>query len=233
MKQRHVLVVDDEQEVRDLVRKNLEKRGFRVSEAENGSEALVLYKSTAPDLLLLDIIMPETDGLAVCRHIRRSDTSTPIIVLSSQKEEDDKVEALNLGADDYIIKPFGAKELIARINAMIRRANPGIEQQVRLTIGDFVMDHEARRVFVDGTDIRLTRTEFALLSELAANLDSIVTHDELLARVWGPEYRGSTHYLHVYLGRVRKKMGDKHSVLLETVSGMGYVLHASLPTENP
>lgn len=229
----HVLIVDDEQRIRQLVRANLEQRGFVVDEACNGSSAMKLIRQLEPDLVLLDIKMPDISGLEVCRWVREYDPNTPIIVLSAQSQEEQKVEALNIGADDYITKPFGYDELVARVKAVMRRVGDVSTENTitrRVEVDEFVIDMSARRSFVQGKDIRLTRTEYALLAELANNLDAVISHDELLVRVWGPEYRGSNHYLHVYLGRVRKKMGA-YSTLLETIPSVGYILHSKRKRE--
>ncbi len=230
-----VLVVDDDFKIRKLVKVNLEKRGYNVTEATDGESAITRMRQNMPDLILLDLIMSGVDGIEVCKWVRQRG-DTPIIVLSAQADEELKVHALDEGADDYVMKPFGYSELLARVRAVMRRAGESTGEVTgegtKITIEEFVVDLGARRAFVENNDIHLTRTEFALLSELGKNLDAILSHDELLGRVWGPEYRGSSHYLHVYLGRVRKKMGEKHSPLLETVPGLGYILHSSLPRVN-
>lgn len=222
------LVVDDDPRIRMLVRVNLEARGYDVQEAATGSEAIALMEHTIPSLVILDLVMPGMSGDEVCTWIReRSDV--PVIVLSAYNEEDLKVRALDAGADDYVTKPFAQEEFMARIRAVMRRATlmqPKDESGV-VIINGLNINLKARRAFVDDKDLHLTRTEFALLAELAQNLNGILTHDELLARVWGEEYRGSSHYLHVYFGRIRKKMGEAHSTLLESVAGVGYILHAS------
>jgi two-component system, OmpR family, KDP operon response regulator KdpE len=225
-----VIVVEDDWNLRKLVSVNLTKRGYTVQEAADGAEAIELMRKELPDLAVIDLLMPEVDGIEVCAWLReRSDT--PIIVLSAQDQEEMKVRALDIGADDYLTKPFGIEEFMARVRAVLRRASSvaadGVERKV--TITGLEVDLKRRRVSVDGQDLRLTRTEFALLAELAENQNAILSHDELLARVWGPEYRGSSHYLHVYLGRIRTKLGEKYSILLETVPGVGYVLHSSFP----
>ncbi len=220
-----ILIVEDDPNIRKLVRVNLLKRGYTVSEAEDSHQAMAQFQTQPIDLVLLDLILPGLSGVDICAWMRaRSDV--PIIILSARSEEDLKVAALDAGADDYITKPFGQEELLARVRAFLRRsytsAKPG-ENKIR--IGDLLIDLEARRVFIGMQDLHFTRTEYALLAELARHLDAIVTHDELIGHVWGPDYRGSTHYLHTYLGRIRKKLGE-YGGLLETVPGMGYDLHS-------
>ena len=221
------LVVDDDARIRKLIRVNLEPRGYLVREAVDGSQAMQAVEDTLPDLILLDLVMPGMDGIEVCEWVReRSDL--PIIVLSARDEEELKVRALDAGADDYVSKPFGYKELLARVRAVMRRAAGLQNDKPTIRIDKLVIDLKARRVSLDGRDAHLTRTEFALLAELAQNLDAVLPHRELLARVWGPEYFDADHYLHIYLGRIRNKLGLKYSALLETVPGRGYSLHSSL-----
>jgi two-component system KDP operon response regulator KdpE len=221
----NILIVEDDPNIRKLVRVNLVKRGYTVSEAGDSHEAIALFQELPVDLVLLDLVIPGLSGVDVCSWIRaRSDV--PIIILSARLEEDLKVAALDAGADDYVTKPFGQEELLARVRAFLRRTYISANtSDKRIQIGELIIDLEAHRVFIGENDLHLTRTEYSILSELAARLDAIVTHDELLVRVWGPEYRGSNHYLHTYLGRLRKKLGD-YNELLETVSGMGYNLHS-------
>jgi two-component system, OmpR family, KDP operon response regulator KdpE len=221
-----VLVVDDDPQIRKLVRVNLAARGYHVREASNGAEALSAFRHDTFDLVVLDLTMPGMGGIDVCTQIREQ-SDVPIIVLSAHNQEELKVQALDAGADDYVTKPFGHDELLARMRAVWRRAGADPPAAGKVVIGDLTVDLAARRVFVKGADIRLTRTEFALLAELARNLESVLTHDELLTRVWGPEYTGSSHYLHIYLGRIRSKLGPGLGSVLETVPGVGYVLHAS------
>jgi two-component system, OmpR family, KDP operon response regulator KdpE len=221
----NILIVEDDPNIRKLLRVNLVKRGYTVSEAEDSHQAIALFQEIPVDLVLLDLVLPGLSGVDVCTWIRaRSDV--PIIVLSARLEEDLKVAALDAGADDYVTKPFGQEELLARVRAFLRRSYVSAKANgKKIQIGELFIDLEARRVFVGESDLHLTRTEYAILAELAHRLDAIVTHDELIAQVWGPEYRGSNHYLHNYLGRLRKKLGD-YGELLETVPGMGYNLHS-------
>jgi two-component system KDP operon response regulator KdpE len=227
----NILIVEDDPSIRKLVRVNLAKRGYTVSEAGDSHEAITLFQEVPVDLVLLDLLLPGLSGVDICKWIRaRSDV--PIIVLSARQEEDLKVAALDAGADDYVTKPFGQEELLARVRAFLRRtyAAPNTPDST-VQIGELRIDLEARRVFIGTADLHLTRTEYAILAELASHLDAIVTHDELIAQVWGPEYRGSNHYLHNYIGRLRKKLGD-YARLLETIPGMGYNLHTSIEPDS-
>ncbi len=221
-----ILVVDDEARVRLMIRENLTRRGYDVVEATNGQEAIEKIKHEFPSLILLDIMMPILDGIEVVRWIRSVREDIPIIILSARSEESLKVKALDYGADDFVTKPFGPEELLARMRAVTRRSKVQNDVQVKkLIIGQMTIDMVSRRVLIDERDIHLTRTEFALMVELARNIETLVTHDQLLGKVWGPEYRGSNHYLHVYLGRLRTKLGETFRDYLETVPGEGYILH--------
>lgn len=230
-----MLIVDDDPRIRKLIRFNLEQRGYRVQEAYNGESAIAQMETEPPDLVIVDLVMPGLSGNDVCLWIRER-WDFPIIVMSARNEEDLKVRALDAGADDFITKPFGQEEFMARIRAVMRRVVAtagGLQANEKIQFSGLSINLSARRAFVNNHDIRLTRTEFALLAELAQHTNSILTHDELLARVWGDEYRGSSHYLHVYFGRIRKKLGDHYNALLESVPGIGYILHSSsdnLPT---
>ncbi len=222
----NILIVEDDPNIRKLVRVNLVKRGYTVSEAENSHQAIAQFQEVPVDLVLLDLMLPGgLSGVDVCTWIRaRSDV--PIIVLSARLEEDLKVAALDAGADDYVTKPFGQAELLARVRAFLRRSFISAKtNETKIQIGELNIDLVARRVLVGESDLHLTRTEYAILAELAHRLDAIVTHDELITQVWGPEYRGSNHYLHTYVGRLRKKLGE-YGELLETVPGMGYNLRS-------
>jgi two-component system, OmpR family, KDP operon response regulator KdpE len=221
----NILIVEDDPSVRKLVRVNLAKRGYTVNEAEDSHQAIAIFQKEPVDLVLLDLMLPGLSGVDICTWIRaRSDV--PIIILSARMEEDLKVAALDAGADDYVTKPFGPEELLARVRAFLRRSYVTAKtSETKIEIGDLKIDLTERRVFIAEADLHLTKTEYEILAELARHLDSIVTHDELITQVWGAEYRGSNHYLHTYLGRLRKKLGD-YSDLLETITGMGYNLHS-------
>lgn len=222
-----VLVVDDNEAIQKLVSVNLQIRGYAVTVAGSGEEALSLFTADTYDLLILDLVLPGLGGIEVCAQIRQQ-SDVPVIVLSAREDEELKVRALDAGADDYVTKPFSQEELLARVRAVMRRAKSGsADKQSEIRLKDLTIDIQGRRAFVGGVDMHLTRTEFALLAELAQNQEAVLTHENLLARVWGPEYRDSSHYLHVYLGRIRKKLGPDLESLLETVPGVGYILHSA------
>lgn len=228
----NILVVDDDPTIRKLAKVNLEQRGYSVMGASSGTEAISLLENYYPDLIILDLIMPGIGGVDVCTWVRAK-SDIPIIVVSARDDEELIVRALEAGADDYVIKPFRIKELFARIRAVMRRSSVEVPQETpeksdnRIEIGDLIIDLKARRAFVNGIDLEFTRTEFALLAELAKNHDEILSHEELLSRVWGVEYRDTSYYLYVYFGRIRNKMGAEYGKLLKTVPGMGYILSTS------
>jgi two-component system, OmpR family, KDP operon response regulator KdpE len=223
----NILIVEDDPNIRKLVRVNLVKRGYSVSEAGDSHQAMALFQEVPVDLVLLDLMLPGLSGVDVCTWIR-SRSDVPIIVLSARLEEDLKVAALDAGADDYVTKPFGSEELLARVRAFLRRSYiPAKTSDTKIEIGELRIDLAERRVFISEVDLHLTKTEYSILAELARHMDSIVTHDELITEVWGSEYRGSNHYLHTYLGRLRSKLGE-YSALIETVPGMGYDFHSKM-----
>ena len=202
-----ILVVDDEPSIQHFIKRNLELRSFKVSLAINGLEALAQFEQANFSLIILDIMMPGMDGLEVCRRIRQRST-VPIIILTALDEETDKIAALDQGADDYLTKPFGVGELMARVKAVLRR-NHWADEPTSLgtqRFGELEIDFEQRRVWKAGTLVKLSPTEFALLQELALNPGKIFTHEALLRRVWGTEYRSESEYLRVYIGRLRRKL---------------------------
>jgi len=207
-----VLLVEDDQNIVDLVRSNLIARDHDVTVSKDGSDAVRRLESDRPDIVLLDLMLPGTDGFELCREIRER-SSVGIIVLSARRGETDKVRALNLGADDYLTKPFGIEELLARIHATLRRSRPApVEppEPAVVTVGGVEIDLEARRVTRDRALVHLTPTEFALLREFATNPGVLLTHATLLRRVWGPGYETQTEYTRVYVARLRAKLEDPH-----------------------
>ncbi len=224
MKKR-ILTVDDELSILRFLRSNLEDRGFTVISATNGEEALHMIEMELPDLIILDVMMPKMDGFEVCRQLREW-SQIPIIMLSARGDEKDKVRCLDLGADDYIVKPFGADELIARVSAVLRRTKTASVSPTKSTVtsGDLVINFAARQVTRAGLEIKLTPTEYALLQELAVNTGKVLTHTHLLNKVWGPEYREEREYLHVFARRLRSKLepDPNNPKRILTVSGVGY-----------
>jgi len=222
-----ILVVDDEPAILRAVRTNLTAHGFQIETAENGQQARALL-AWHPDLILLDLALPDTDGVELCREIRKY-SSTPIIVLSARTAERDKVAALDVGADDYLTKPFGVDELLARIRVALRHAaRPSIGAAPVLRTAGLEMDFERRRVTVEGRDVRLTPTEYDLLKALASHPNKVLTDRMLLQQVWGPAYGDEGHYLHVYVARLRKKIepDPRNPRYLMTEPGVGYRLLA-------
>jgi DNA-binding response OmpR family regulator len=220
-----VLIVDDEPDVRALVRSSLSfaRQDLTSIEAADGDEALALIFSERPDLVVLDLALPRRDGFAVLEQIREK-TDLPIIVLTARGLEEDKVRGLRLGADDYLTKPFSPRELVARIESVLRRAAPRSPRSGTIATHDLAIDLTARRVRRAGKDVHFTPTEFNLLAELAMHPGEALTHDTLLTRVWGPEYRYETQYLKVYVGRLRDKVEPQpeEPTLIQTVRGVGY-----------
>jgi two-component system KDP operon response regulator KdpE len=221
-----ILVVDDEASIRRTVERLLTGHGFVVRSVASGEEALETAPRFQPDLVLLDLGLPGMDGLEVIAQTRER-TSTPIIVLSVRGSERDKVRALEQGADDYLTKPFGVDELLARVRVALRHAARGAgARDAVFRSGDLAIDLERRRVTVDEREVPLTPTEYALLTALADQAGRVLTDRALLRRVWGPEYGDESHYLHVYMARLRKKLepDPAHPRYLRTDPGVGYRL---------
>ncbi len=220
-----ILIVDDEADVRDLVARSLAygQNDLVTINAATGDEALRLIGTDQPDLMLLDLLLPGKDGFAVLEELRRT-SDLPVIVLTAKGLEREKVRGLELGADDYVTKPFSPRELVARVEAVMRRAGPAAPRRGLIEHGSLRIDLAARRVTRDGKEVRLTPTEFNLLTELATHAGEALTHEVLLSRVWGSEYRTETHYLKVYVGRLRDKLEDDPSKprFILTVRGVGY-----------
>ena len=214
------MVVEDEEEIASLVRAYLERDGFRVVWATCGTEGLQALERHDARLAILDLQLPDTDGFEVCRAIR-SCSRVPIVMLTARDEEVDRVTGLELGADDYVTKPFSPRELVARVHAVLRRAEPdtGADQ---LVAGDVVLDRRRRSVAVAGADVELTAREFDLLWHLAERPGIVVGRERLLDRVWGLEFPGGTRTVDVHVGQLRRKLGRPQ--LLRTVRGSGYKL---------
>jgi len=227
-----VLVVEDDRNIVDLVRANLLVRGYSVVVSRNGDGVTDLVREHDPDIVLLDLMLPGVDGFDLCRDIR-AESSVGIIVVSARRGEQDKVRALNLGADDYMTKPFGVDELLARITALLRRSRVVPEQPTAmapLVFGSVVIDIDAQLVTKDGRAVHLTPTEFALLRELALSQGKVLSHAALLRKVWGPGYETETEYTRVYIRRLRAKLEDPDGPpLIATEPRAGYRMLASAP----
>jgi two-component system, OmpR family, KDP operon response regulator KdpE len=231
-KAKRILLAEDEVALRDFVSRNLRARGFEVLEASNGLEALALWEREDPHLLILDIMMPRMDGLEVSRRVREH-SSVPIIVLTALDSESDKVTALDLGADDYLTKPFGVEELLARVRAVLRRTQSetmpptsGIKH-----FGDLEIDLSGHIVRLRGVEVRLSPIEFSFLEQLIIHAGKVLTHRILLQRIWGPEYGGEAEYLRVYINRLRQKLepDPANPRYLLTEPGVGYRFVAPHP----
>ena len=223
--QRKVLVIDDEALIRKTVRLTCEKEGYAVQEAENGKDALSRVEAFRPDLILLDLMLPDISGFDVCRDIRRAGSRVPIIILSAKTEEIDVVVGLEIGADDYIVKPFRPRELLARIAAHLRKAQADTTDKTgRMAFRDLIVDVNERRVFRDGTEVNLTHTEFDLLSFLASNAGKVLSREKILNSVWGYEYPIETRVIDVHIRNLRRKIEEdpSHPLHILAVPGVGY-----------
>jgi DNA-binding response OmpR family regulator len=225
VRDRKILVVDDEERMVRFIRLNLEHDGFQVFEAYNGTQAINRVRTNLPDLILLDVMMPDIDGFEVLKVIREM-SAVPVIMLTAKGEEDDRVRGLELGADDYVTKPFSPRELVSRVRAVLRRTESAggdthglIEVDERLKI-----DFDRHEVWVDGELVQLRPTEYRLLYHLVQNVGRVLTHDQLLTRVWGYEYRDEPHYVRLYINYLRKKLekDPANPKYILTERGTGY-----------
>jgi two-component system, OmpR family, KDP operon response regulator KdpE len=227
--QTRVLLVEDDPNIVDLIRSNLAVRGFDTMVSTDGTRALQLLESGRPDVVLLDLMLPGVDGMELCRAIRER-SSVGIIVVSARRGERDKVSALHVGADDYMTKPFSIEELLARIAATLRRSRPTATPEPSVTqvvVGDIEIDLVAQRVRRNGENVHLTQTEFAVLRELAVDRGKVLSHADLLRRVWGAGYQTETEYVRVYVRRLRAKLEVEGAPpLIITQARAGYRLAA-------
>jgi DNA-binding response OmpR family regulator len=222
---RKILVVDDEERMVRFIRLNLEHDGFQVIEAYRGAQAVQRLRDSLPDVVLLDVMLPDIDGFEVLKMIRETST-VPVIMLTAKGEEDDRVKGLELGADDYVTKPFSPRELVSRVRAVLRRVDSSaagmhglIEVDDRLKI-----DFDRREIWVDGQLVKLRPTEYRLLYHLVQNAGWVVTHDQLLSKVWGYEYRDEPHYVRLYINYLRQKLEQDpaNPQYILTERGVGY-----------
>ncbi len=220
-----ILVVDDEVHIQELIKFNLSKNGFQVITADNGIDALRIAEDEKPDLILLDLMIPGIDGLEVCKKIRRNSSieSIPIIMITAKGEELDKILGLELGADDYITKPFSVRELVARVKAMLRRTSLKQEES-KMRFGNISIDFQKHEVFRNNARVELTLKEFELLEILIKNKGKVMTRDFLLDKIWGYEYVGETRTVDVHVRHLRQKIeeDDKNPIYIQTIRGIGY-----------
>jgi two-component system KDP operon response regulator KdpE len=226
-----ILIADDEPRITKLVSIALSEEGFRVVSASTGTEAIRLAEEYRPDVVLLDIVMPDLDGIEVMRQMRET-RSVPVILVTAKGSTADKAKGLDFGADDYISKPFHPDEMAARVRAVLRRSGGSTPVAGVLRFDDVEIDLERRMVMRGGELVQLSRTEWLLLQHLALNAGKVVLHTELLTKVWGPEYRDDIQYLRVWISRVRRKLGVKpgESGRIRTFQGIGYLLNVDEPS---
>ena len=231
-----ILIVEDEQDIRELLAYNLEKEGYATVQAADGKEGLELARSRKPDLILLDLMLPKMDGLAVCRELERDSGTVriPIIMLTAKGEIEDRIIGLELGADDYLIKPFSPRELVARVRALFRRAHQADEPAVEvLDFGDLVIDISGHKILVEGKEVDLTASEFKLLTTLARHPGRVYNRMELVEKVLGYDFEGYERTIDSHVKNLRAKLGDdpKKPKWLYTVHGVGYRFEAPAKTD--
>lgn len=218
-----ILVVEDDEDIQQLLIFNLQAAGYEVAAAQDGYEALAVARRRAPDLILLDLMLPGLDGFEACKELKRAPQTAaiPVIMLTARGEEVDRIVGLELGADDYVVKPFSPRELILRVKAVLRRAGPEEPARHAWTKEGLRVDMEAHKAEADGEEIPLTATEFKLLAELIRSQGRVQTRDQLLNSVWGYEFEGYARTVDTHVRRLRQKLGA-YSRIIETVRGVGY-----------
>jgi DNA-binding response OmpR family regulator len=225
-KKASVLAVDDDIRMMRMVKRVLELEGFQVTTADSGESFLEMFEDMTPDLVLLDLMLPDIDGYALCRRIREF-SQMPIIIVTARGKDEEKVQGLDIGADDYITKPFSASELVARVRAVLRRvSSQNKPAEAKYRFDGLVIDFASQRVSIRDKEIVLTPIEYRLLSYISSNAGRVITPDQLLNNVWGEEYIGSPHLLHVNIARLRQKLGDdaRKPVYILTRPGIGYIV---------
>jgi two-component system, OmpR family, response regulator MprA len=221
---KQVLIAEDDRAARESVSRALELEGYKVKAVNNGATALDSIATDPPDLIVLDLMMPQVDGLTVCRRLRTRGDRTPILIMTARTEVSDRVSGLDAGADDYLPKPFALDELLARVRALLRRANDG-DTNRELRVSDLTIDEAARRVWRGERELELTKTEFDLLQLLAHNAGIVLSHSAIYERIWGYDFGPDSKSLPVYIGYLRRKL-EEHGEprLVQTVRGVGYTL---------
>jgi DNA-binding response OmpR family regulator len=228
-----ILVADDERNILQLARLYLGNEGFRVEEAQDGRQALEKVRSTNPDLVILDVMMPEMDGLSVCREIRKT-SSVPVIILTARGDDVDKIVGLEIGADDYVTKPFNPRELVARVKAVLRRTQSAIQADTALEVGDIRLDPARREVTVGDRQVTLRAKEFDLLAAFMRHAGLVMDRERLLSLVWGHDFYGDTRTIDVHVAWLREKLSGA-TARIQTVWGVGYklVLDQEAPAKKP
>jgi two-component system response regulator MprA len=219
------MVVDDDERITSMLRRSLTFEGYEVIQASNGQDALKQLMAKEPDLLILDVMMPYVDGWEVCRRLRQAGSTLPILMLTAKDDVKDRVKGLDIGADDYLVKPFALEELLARVRALLRRTEDSMEHSTVLSFEDLRLDIDTREVFRGGRRIDLTTREFDLLHLFMANPRKVLSKEMIMDRIWGFDYSGESNVLEVYIAMLRQKLeeqGEKR--LIHTVRGAGYVL---------
>jgi two-component system KDP operon response regulator KdpE len=222
-----ILLIDDEPQIRKFLRISLTAQGYKVIEAATGSEGLAQAALAKPDLLVLDLGLPDMDGQQVLSEVREW-SQVPVLVLSVRASEGEKVKALDSGANDYVTKPFGIQEFLARVRALLRQGQAGESAPASVSVGPLTVDFAFRRVSLDGAEVSLTRKEYAVLAQLAQHAGRVVTQQQLLKDIWGPTHTEDTHYLRVVVGHLRAKLADDpaNPRFISTEAGVGYRLQA-------
>ena len=220
----HLLIVDDEDNLRSMLAAALQHHGFTVSTADNGREALTMIASERPDLVLLDVMMPDLDGFEVCRRLRTEGDRTPVLFLTARDSTEDKVRGLTLGGDDYLQKPFSLDELVARAEAVLRRTSNGGDRSSTYECANLVMDDEAHRVRRDGIDIALSPTEYNLLRYLLINQGRVLSKAQILDHVWNYDFGGDGGVVETYIGYLRRKVDHIEPKLIHTIRSVGYTV---------
>jgi two-component system response regulator MprA len=220
------MVIDDDAKITSMLKRSLAFEGYAVTTAANGQEGLKLLLQEEPNVIILDVMMPQLDGWEVCRRIRESGSAVPILMLTAKDEVSDRVKGLDLGADDYLVKPFALEELLARVRSLLRRRSDKAEQQTRrVQVEDVLLDLDTREVVREGKTIELTTKEFDLLHLFMLNPRRVLSRDLIMEKVWGYDYSGESNVLEVYIALLRQKLEEYGSKrIIQTVRGAGYVL---------
>ncbi len=221
-----ILLIDDDEKIISMLRRGLAFEGYDVSTAANGAEGLNMILNSEPDLVVLDIMMPKVDGFEVCRRLREGGSKVPILMLTAKDEIEHRVKGLDLGADDYLVKPFALEELLARVRALLRR-KPGLNEagEPKLSYEDIILDMDGREVLRGGVRLELTAKEFELLNLFMQNPKRVLSRDLIMDKIWGYDYSGESNVLEVYIAMLRQKMeehGGKR--IIQTIRGAGYIL---------